>query len=91
MSYLVKNIHMDGAGHTLLQLQNRKTQECVAACDTEIEARRTAGKMEYILKAITLEDHRVWLWQTDDLSAAYRRKDQLDALLLSPAKWIDTS
>lgn len=90
MKYRVTQLHTDSVGHHLLQLQNKKTQSCIDACDTEIEARRSGNEMEYILKAITLDNTRVWLWTTNDLCRAYRRKSLLDKLLY-PRRREDTS
>lgn len=81
MKYRITRMRTDAVGHHLLQLQDKKTKKRIDACDTEIEARRSGGRAEYILKAITLDNRRVWLWVTNDLSRAYRRKVLLDNLL----------
>lgn len=90
MKYRVTQLRTDSVGHHLLHLQNAKTLDNIDACDTEIEARRSGGRTEYILKAITLDNRRVWLWTTNDLSRAYRRKALLDKLLY-PCRREDTS
>ncbi len=83
MNYIVKNVQNDLVGHRLLVMQDKKTMEYISAYDTEIEARQYAGKMEYILKAITLDNRRIWLWETSSLSEAYQHKIELDRLLES--------
>ncbi|MDD3231719.1 MAG: hypothetical protein PHE09_21295 [Oscillospiraceae bacterium] len=83
MIYHILNAGTDMAGHRFLQLQHKEKGTIVAAVDTEIEMRKLCGKIVYILKAITQDDRRIWLWITGDPMAAYHKKDDLDRLLES--------
>ena len=70
MKYRIVGSGTDSVGHRLLILQNQKSLDIIQAFDTEIEVRPCHYQVQYVLKAITLDDRRVWLQTTSNLPDA---------------------